>query len=195
MAGLGAEQAQQAPSRGERPGRPQQQAKDQDGMLVEDATPEEQELYDRFVLMAHMALYSQQSVEKNAQHLAEGDRVQAAADIISGIALRVSANARDKGVEIPGEVLFHAGMEFAEEVCGDFAKMVLGEELSEEETQNAFYAAVDKFGKSERATGAYTDEMAADDVNAIKQMADNGELDRVMAELNALRSSDEAEAG
>lgn len=156
------------------------------GSSMIEASPEEQDLYDRFVSMATMVIWNEQMIGPNIERLKSSpDPAAVAGEIASQAAQRVVARAAEDGIQIPPDVILHGGEEIVGQVV-DLAEKA-GIELSDDDVERAWYAAADDFGQSMTAQGVYTDELHRADAEDLKAMADDGTVDRILAELAAQR--------
>lgn len=150
----------------------------------EYASDDEQRLYDAFVGGAKMMLFDGgPGLQQTAHYLQQaGDPVEAIADIASIIAGRVYTAARDKGEDIPADVLLHGGHEIVADVAELAQALGLGQ-FEPQQIDQAFYRAADKFGGMARQMGAYSDKQAEQDKADLDQMADSGDLERLLGGL------------
>ena len=68
---------------------------------VEDASPEEQALYNRVVALALLALYDEKMMPKTLKFIEQSsDPVEAVSAVASQIGMRVAAKAKEDGVDM-----------------------------------------------------------------------------------------------
>ncbi len=155
--------------------------------LGEDASPEEQDLYDRVVAMAITMIWSKKMMPKTLKLIEQSDDpVNAVAEVVSQVGTRVYSKAKKDGIDIPGDILLHAGEEMVEEVI-NLAETAGVAEFTPQQAEAAFYAAADKFGQTGRKMGVYSDEQAQSDMAELDRMADAGELDEMVSQIKAAR--------
>jgi len=92
---------------------------------------------------------------------------EAMAQIASTIVMRVYAQAREEGQDIPLELVVIAGALFMEEV-GEFA-MAAGKKIGPETIEDAFYRAADLFREMLERQGVVTDADLQDGYEALRQ--------------------------
>lgn len=149
---------------------PQQQPQGQGMEDPEDGTPnvspEEQAAYDKFVGNAMEIIYPQgegaqispaimsqlqgeqddeaQQVFEQAQPPLTDSPVDNLAKTTTMLVLTVEDSAAQAGADIPDEVVFHAGREILEQLA-DVAEAASIYDFSEQETEGAFYRAIDLY--------------------------------------------------
>jgi hypothetical protein len=145
------------------------------------ASPEEQDLYDKFVAMAFMALYDKKMMPKTLQYLAKpgGNIADKVGEVAAGIAQRVYASAKDSKIELPGDVVFNAVTEIVEAVIELAEKKGIAE-FKDGMMETAYYKALDILGKQAEAQGIYTPDLKAQDAAALQQMSQSGELQQIV---------------
>lgn len=153
--------------------------------LGEAASPEEQEIYNRVVAMAILAIYDKKMMPKTIEFIEKSDDpVEAVAEIVSQIGMRVYNKAKEKGHDIPGDIMLHAGQEIVEEVI-NLAEAAGVAEFTPQQAEAAFYAAADKFGQAGRKMGVYSEEQAKSDMAELDRMTDAGEFDAMLSQIHA----------
>lgn len=171
----------QQPERGGRASgmmQPPQEARQQGGM--ENATPEEQDMYDRATALALMALYDEGMLQEVAQTVSEDEApAEAMGEIAASLTLRVYKEAEDQGVQLSGEVLMHSGAEIVEHIA-DIAKRV-GVPVDEAMMEQAYYHGLDMFRSLAQQSGIYDEAAAQEDVAMLNQMDQDGRLEQMLA--------------
>ena len=152
---------------------------------VEDASPEEQALYNRVVALALLALYDEKMMPKTLKFIEQSsDPVEAVSEVASQIGMRVFAKAKEDGVDIPGDVLLHAGEEIVEEII-ELVETAGLAEFTPEQAEKAFYATADKFSRAGSELGVYSDDQRQADKTELDRMADSGELKSILERIMA----------
>jgi len=150
---------------------------------LQDATPQEQEIYDRFLSMAVIALHDDKMLPKTVEFLRSAPSpVEGIAEVASQLTLRVYTEARDKGMDVPGDILLNAGAEVIEAVVEVVEEAGIAT-ISEEQMEVAMYAAADKFTKAAADMGVYDAQKAQTDLDGLNSMADSGELGAMVPAL------------
>ncbi len=153
--------------------------------LSEEVSPEEQELYNRVVAMAILAIYDKKMMPKTIKMIEEADDpVDAVAEVVSQIGMRVYSKAKKSGLDIPGDIMLNAAEEIVEEVI-NLAEAAGVIEFTPQQAEAAFYAAADKFGQTGRKMGVYSEEQAQTDMAELDRMTDAGEFDDMLSQIQA----------
>ncbi len=156
-----------------------------DGEAVANVSPEEQEIYNRVVAMAMLAIYDKKMMPKTIKFIEQSDDpVDGVAEIVSQIGMRVYSKAKEKGFDIPGDVMLHAGQEIVEEVI-NLAEAAGVAEFTPQQAEAAFYAAADKFGQAGRKMKIYSEEQGRADMAELDRMTDAGEFDDMLSQIRA----------
>lgn len=181
MAGLNQEPVAQSPV-GEiampvdqgQPGQPSMQAGGD-----QSASPEEQDIYNRVVSLAMLALYDEKAMPEIVNLLkASDDPATEVGNVVANIAMKVFTFAKESGTVVPGEVMMHAGAEITEQVA-EVAERV-GVPIDEAALEQSFYAALDAYRVMAQEQGDYSDETVQQDMAGLKQMDQDGTIDRLM---------------
>jgi hypothetical protein len=152
----------------------------------EPASPEEQAIYNRVVGMAMLAVYDDKMVKKLAEMLTSApDPVPAIGEIAANIAMRIYTFAKEEGTDIPGDVMLHAGKEIVE-VIGELSEAA-GAAVDEQQLEMAYFHALDKFRVMAQQQGAYGEDAAQEDMEALRAMQGNGMLDEMMQRVAAMQ--------
>ncbi|MBP2230835.1 hypothetical protein J2847_004144 [Azospirillum agricola] len=198
MAGLlSAQQAQAAPSGPQRPpagvsaGTPsaggslqQQGASDQGGAQYDqpNVTPEEQAQYDQFIDRAFRLIYDQKSFPTILKRLtATPDPVEGLAAVVVMVVTRLRDSAKQQGVEISPDVLYHGGAELLEDVADTAAKAGIYQ-YTPEEMEKALYRALDLYRTMERRGGG-DPRPYQQDWDALMQADQQGRLGEMLPQL------------
>lgn len=174
MAGLGGGQPVEEQAQGMAP---QGMAPQSEGAT--EASPEEQQTYNRFVAMAVMALSSEALLPKTIEMLqAAQDPAQGIAEVSAAMTRRVYDQARKDGTQIPGDIILPAAQEVVE-YTGELAEAAGIEGITEDVLTDAYYRTLDII-----AEGMDLDQEAmAQDVPELKAAIDSGEFDAMIAEV------------
>ncbi|KQT54619.1 hypothetical protein ASG43_03265 [Aureimonas sp. Leaf454] len=149
------------------------------------ASPEEQELYSRFVAKAFMLVYDKAFLPKAVDMLGgEGDPQEGLARLSAQVTIRVMRLAKEAGQELPGDVLFAA----AKEVFEDLAELsrvanVFDYSQDEDALEGAYFRALDHFRMEMEGDGSIDRESAQADLNTLQQMDEAGELEGYFRQL------------
>ena len=172
-------------------GAPQQGAPAGEGMV--DATPEEQQMYDRFISMSMMALYDKKMMPKMMKMIEStpDDPVEGIAEVGAQIAMRVVNKAKDDGIDIPGDIILHAGEELIELIVELVEESGIAQ-VAPEQAEAAFLTAADKFGKMSREAGSYSKEQEQTDTAELERMSGAGEIDSMVQQMSAGRQGEGA---
>lgn len=165
------------------PQQPPEQGMGGDPMSSE-VSPEEQQIYNRAVSLFMLALYDEQMQTKTLDFIRNADTpAEGVAEVTSLIAMRVYAKAQEGGVEIPGDVMLHAGKDEFVPLVVELAEAAGIAEFDQNMIDAAFYLAADKFSNAMRAQGSYSDEMRQGELQELDGMADNGQIEALMQRI------------
>lgn len=154
-----------------------------DGEVMEEASPEEQQQYDTFVGMALLAVYDDQMMPETVKLIQEAPSpMQGVATVASSIAVRVYTAAQEDGVALTGDVLLHGGAEIVEAVI-EVAETAGVAEFTEPMMQEAYLLAADKFRAEMETLGVYGEEDKAQDIATLQEMQQSGQMERIMSKL------------
>lgn len=167
----------------------EQQAAIDSGVPPEEepnVSPEEQAIYDTVVNNALTFIHGEES-SQSVMNILNDKSVppeQNVGKVVAQITKALQQSAEASGQEIPGDVLFHAGAEIAEEVVSlAVGAGIVGEDQAEDVLQKGFMTAVDLFGQASLQDGSITPEKMeqAKTQMAIGQQAENEGADPVDA--------------
>lgn len=109
------------------------------------ATPEQQEEYNKFVLLATNMIFDERLEEAALKAMqTEKDPVRAVSKLAALVASRVYIGAAEQGSDISWPVLLHGGWEIVQQAA-EFAAMNGIAELGQEDMEMAYLMAVDQF--------------------------------------------------
>ena len=127
------------------------------------ASPEQQEQYNKFVLMGMSALLSEDFMPKAVQMLKSApSKSDAMARIGSTIVGRMYDSAKQQGQPIDPTVMVHGGLEIMQQI-GEMAQAAGLEDVTDEDIETAYYLAADQLNDVLGAQGAFDAELAAED--------------------------------
>ncbi len=119
-----------------------------------NVTPEEQAQYDRFIDMAFRLIYDERSFPAIMKRLAATpDPVEGLAAVVVMVVSRLKDSAKQQGVEISPDVLFHGGSELLEDIADTAAKAGI-HQYSEQDLEKALYRALDLYRAMDQRGGA-----------------------------------------
>ena len=143
------------------------------------ASPEQQAAYNRFVGMSLLHVYDEKVMPKILGQIGE-DVVNDIGRAAANVGFVVLKKAEQSGETIPPEVILHGG----QEVVASIAELVAsakGIEMAPEQVEQAYYVAADTFRQMMQGEGGIDPETAAQDMEALRQMEESGELEAMMA--------------
>lgn len=151
----------------------------------QQASPEEQELYDRFVGRAFLLVYDPQFFPKVVDMLAgEGDPMEGLARITATVVLRVMKAAEQAGQKLPGDVIFHG----AKEIFEDLAELsrragIFDFSQDEDALEGAYFRALDHARMMMEGEGGIDQKSAQADLDMLQKMDADGELEGLFRDL------------
>lgn len=152
---------------------------------TQQASPEEQALYERFVARAMLAVYDEERLPQILQALeGGGDPVEGLAQTTALIVTRVRDAAEKAGQEVPGDVLYNAGTEVFEDLA-ELSRVAKIKDYSEDPDamEAAYFRALDHYRLTSEQAGRVDREAAMRDVEIMRQMDEAGELEPMMMRL------------
>jgi len=121
------------------------QAEPQDDEATEEASPEEQKLFETVVDNALRVIYSPQSRAAVLKSLgASSNFVMNLANVTAHIVVRVESSAKQSGTEIPGDILMKAGEEIMRDLA-NLAQEVGIHTYTPDELERAGLVAIDQY--------------------------------------------------
>jgi hypothetical protein len=148
------------------------------------ASPEEQEVYEKFVAASMMVLWDRKSATKYAQALRTSpEPKETAAEIAAQIGFRVLKGAADAGSPLPGHIVLAGGMEIATQV-GEMAEKS-GVKMTPQDVEQVYYMALDKGRVMAQKAGLIDQDMVSRDAAMLDKMGQDGRLDQAMSLVDA----------
>lgn len=136
-----------------------------------EPTDEEKAMHDRVYGLAAKLLYSDAFMPKAEQIFENAPTpVAAAATLATALGVKVVDAARKSGNEIPGASLLSAGWAVMQEIQ-DFAREVVGEELTQEQIEAAFLNAADQLSEAVQGKGGVRVDATPEERQAMLEMA------------------------
>lgn len=150
-------------------------------MEGEEASPEEQALYERFTKRALLFTYAKEATGPIME------MVQSSADLQTGIGKAASIAAqramdetmKSERTPVPADIVL-AGMEEIVPAVAEMVQTATGEEIGQEALNAAMMVAADDLQRAMSKSGAYSKEMAQADVAELQEMDRSGGLERFM---------------
>lgn len=194
MAGLGGmiDQPQPIQGRGGKAAMPagnvsQQQNTDAN---IEEAGPEEQASYNRFVSMAVMGLSDKNMLDKTIATMSSaGEPTEGVAEVVSAIIIRIMSMAKEQGSELTGDVLMNGGKEVVEYGI-ELAEAASIAEFTPDMMDETFFRVLDIVTTALKSTGDLDEEAIASDLPIFQQMEANGGLDQMLAQLDQAQQAE-----
>lgn len=160
------------------------------GQAVQDdrkpASPEMQRQYNQFVAMGMLMLYDEKFMKTAEKIFQKGVNItESMARIASGIAMQIVSAAKNKGQEIPPEILLNGGWELMNEVRS-FANMVTEQEVSDDDMETAFYLAADMLRAAMQGAGMVDQEVMKGEFERISQQVGPDAYDSLVQRLRGV---------
>lgn len=189
------EQPIPGPMPGAPPAEPMAQAAPDGLGETQQATPEEQAVYDRFVARGYQLIYDKAMFPKVLELLqGGGDPVEGLARATAMIVSRVAEAAKQADARLSGDVLLHAGTEIFE----DLATLATDEGIHDfvgdaDALEGAYFRALDIFRGMLQASGGIDQAAAKADFDRLVEMDKGGQLEQVFRGLAEGDAGDKAE--
>lgn len=153
----------------------------------EPASPEEQEIYNRFVAGGMMMMYDERFFPRFGEMMKSQEPKEGVADAVSMVATRTVQESKKAGFEIPGDVVLAGTKELTEQAAD--AALKFGVDLPEPDVEEAYYLALDKTRVALQGAGLMEPEAMAEDQQTLKGMRDDGRLEQVLAMVREAQGS------
>lgn len=142
------------------------------------ASPEQQAAYNRFVGMALLHVYDEKVMPKIIGQIGD-DVANDVGRAAANVGFVVLKKAQQGGETVPPEVILHGGQEVVASIAELVAK-AKGIEMDPQQVEQAYYVAADTFRQMMQGEGGVDPETAAQDMEALRQMEESGELEAMM---------------
>lgn len=160
---------------------------DQRGNPMEphEATPEQQDQYDRFVAVAMNLMYEPEMIPKLLELLSGGDDpVEGLARATVMITARVATKAEEGGEQLSGDVLFNAGAEIFNQLADVSDAAGIGNFAEDRDMlEAAYFRALDEFRMLMQDAGRGSQEAAQRDLQQLEAMSQSGDLESTLRKL------------
>lgn len=152
---------------------------------AQQASPEEQALYDQFVGEAFNMIYDKRMLPGVLEMLrGGGDPVGGLATAAAQVTAKVYASAQKAGQQIPPDVLLHAGTEIYEDLA-ELSKTAGIKDFSKDKDafESGYFRALDQYRMMEQQNGTADQGAAKRDLDTLQQMDKSGQLEQMMMGL------------
>lgn len=146
----------------------------------EPASPEEQDMYNRFVTGGMLMLFDEKFVPQFKSMLDDGDLPGGIGEAVAQIGGRVASEAQRSQMQLPGDVIMHGTMELTEQ-AGELAEKLTDSEIDEPTLEAAYYKALERLKPIMETSGVIDEQGAAEDEAIIAGMQETGQWDELMA--------------
>lgn len=152
---------------------------------TQQASPEEQALYDKVVAQAFDLIYDKRMLPGVVEMLkGGGDPVEGLATAAAQITARVASAAQQAGQQIPPDVLLHAGTEIYEDLADLSGKVGIKDFSQDQDAfEGAYFRALDQFRMLVQEAGGADQKSAQADLAKLEQMDQSGELEKMLMGL------------
>jgi hypothetical protein len=152
-----------------------------------EATPEEQETYNRFVSMTMNMLYDEKAFPQMVKMLeGGGDPVEGLSTTAVLVIARVALSAEQAGEPINGDILFNAGTEIINQLADVSDEAGLSDYANDSDMlEAAYYKALDKFRMLMESNGRIDQQAMGQDLQRLQGMSDSGDMERSLKSLAA----------
>jgi hypothetical protein len=160
---------------------------------IKEASPEEQAQYDHFVGKAMEVIYSEKMFDKIVDLLDGGADGKDGGDPIKGLAIaaemvvaRIGAAAEQAGETLSPDVVLHAGAEILEDLANISKEAKIHDFAGDPDgLEAAWYQALDLFRERLEKSGELDKQKAAQDLDKLIAMDQNGTLEKILRDLAA----------
>lgn len=151
----------------------------QGGIQPQQASPQEQELYDTFVGLALNTVYEKSIMESIVQGIAPEDPASSLAMFTHSILERTYSAASEAGQQIPVEIVLNGVLEILQSVA-EVSEKGGAHAFTDEELEAAFYQVAQRTGQDMQKRGQIDEGAVNADWAALEQMEQSGELQNLI---------------
>lgn len=144
-----------------------------------NVSEQEQQIYDATVGQAYNLIYDEKVMPGILQRMQAGEPVESLATTTVLVVSRVKDSADKEGIDIPGDVLFHAGMEVLQDLANLSAQAGI-HEYGQDEKEAALYQALDTYRDMMEQSGKLDSAAMQRDWDMLMQADKAGRLDEVL---------------
>ena len=157
---------------------------------ADQASPEEQDAYDRFVGRAMQFIYGD-AFDKVLKMLQAGDDpIDGLAVTAASIVSRVQDAAEQAGQKLSGDILLHGGAEIVADLAMIATKAKIHDfEQSPKDFEAAWYRALDEYRVMRQAAGKIDQNIAKQDLATLQQADQTGELATLMQRMQSRQAA------
>lgn len=151
----------------------------------QQASPEEQLQYEKFVAKAWDLVYDKAMLPKVVDMLGgEGEPMEGLARTTALVVGRVATAAEQAGEKLSGDVVLHAGKEIFEDLADLSATFKVKDYTKDPEAlEGAYFRAMDHFRVMMQQAGRLDQGAAQKDMEMIQQMDESGEFEQMLRGL------------
>jgi hypothetical protein len=153
---------------------------------LQQASSEEQAVYDEFVGQAMNMVYDERMMPGVLEMLkGGGDPMEGLAEATSMVTARVATAAIQAGQKLSGDVLLHAGTEIFEDLA-ELSKRAGIKDYGEDQDafEGAYFRALDKFRTLAQGDGRLNQQAMQQDLEKLMEMDQSGELEAMLRDLD-----------
>ena len=161
----------------------------------QQASPEEQALYEHFIAKAYELIYDRAMLPKIIDMLGgEGDPMEGLARASAMIIKRLMDLAESAGEKLSGDVILHAGTEVFEDLA-NLAKVAKIKDFSADQDsfEGAYFKMLDQLRTMLQESGKLDQQAAAKDLDTLMKMDQGGKLEELFQGLAAGDDENQAE--
>ncbi len=177
-------------------GQPQQQQPRSLNAEPQQASPEEQGLYNKFVSKAFILVYDKKFFPAVLKMLEGGGSPEEGLAIASSkVIARVLQTAEAAGEKLPGDVIFHGAKEIFEDLA-ELSRRAGIKDYSQDHDalEGAYFQALDQFRMILQQTGGINKEAAQADLAMLEKMDKDGELQSMFQNMAARDEASQSNA-
>lgn len=150
-----------------------------------NVSPQEQQLYDRFVDRAYSVIYDEKTLPQIVESLrGDGDPLEGLANTLATVVVRVQDAAEKSGQTVPPDIVFHAGTEILEDLA-NLAQMAGVHSYTPDEIEGAGFRAMDIYRTLSGPESEQEQARITQDFNQLVALDGQGRLDDLAPGLTA----------
>lgn len=162
------------------PAKRQPDATQKPGEGENNVSEQEQQQYDEFVTNGMTMAYDEKMMPQIITTMeGDGNPVEGLGNVVAMIVMRLEDSAKQSGIEISGDVMYHGAVELIEQLAE------LGEEagvatFKEEDLESALYIALDIYRSTRQDQGVLPVDEISQDMNDLVAAEQAGTLDQML---------------
>lgn len=158
------------------------------------ASPEEQKMYDEFVSVATIAMSNEKMLDRLMQMMSSAKPPEAIGKFAAAVAYRSYVAAKEKGVNLTGDVILNGGAEILAAAM-EYAEAAGSPPLNEDQQATAMAIAADEFRLEMQKAGDIDEKALEEDIEVFRQAEQSPQAQQVLQQLGGAQPLPENMSG